>query len=48
MNFIILKKTRRKKNNIFLQNEAIVERMKMELENQFKRDAKKVNYDKIK
>ncbi|MDR7370110.1 sulfatase-like hydrolase/transferase [Flavobacterium aquidurense] len=41
-----IEKDPEEKNNVFLQNKAIAETMKTELENQFKRDAKKVNYDK--
>nr|WP_294924711.1 sulfatase-like hydrolase/transferase [uncultured Flavobacterium sp.] len=35
-------------NNILSQNKTIAEKMKIDLENQFKKDAKKVNYEKLK
>ncbi|WP_281298647.1 sulfatase-like hydrolase/transferase [Flavobacterium limnophilum] len=36
------------KNNVILQNEALAEKMKMALENQFQKDAKEVNLNGIK
>jgi hypothetical protein len=36
------------KNNVVLQSKAVAEKMKIALEIQFKKDAEKVNYEKIK
>ncbi|WP_163397629.1 sulfatase family protein [Flavobacterium fluviatile] len=43
-----VEKDPQEKNNVLLQNETLAEKMKIALENQFKMDAKKVNYDKLK
>lgn len=43
-----IEKDSQEKNNVISENKSIAEEMKTALENQFKKDAKKVNYDKIK
>ena len=43
-----IEKDPEEKNNVVLQNEALAEKMKIALENQFKKDAKEVNLNGIK
>ncbi|WP_163407401.1 sulfatase family protein [Flavobacterium ajazii] len=43
-----IEKDPQEKNNLVAENKSVAEEMKTALENQFKKDAKKVNYDKIK
>lgn len=43
-----IEKDPQEKNNVILQNKSVAEEMKIALENQFKKDAKKVNYEKLK
>ena len=43
-----IEKDPEEKNNVILQNEALAEKMKMALENQFQKDAKEVNVNGIK
>ncbi|OOV17459.1 arylsulfatase [Flavobacterium sp. LM4] len=43
-----IEKDPQEKNNLISENKSVAEEMKIALENQFKKDAKKVNYDKLK
>lgn len=43
-----IEKDPQEKDNLILQNKSVAEEMKIALENQFKKDAKKVNYEKLK
>jgi hypothetical protein len=43
-----IEKDPEEKNNVILQNQVLAEKMKIALENQFKKDAKEVNLDGIK
>ena len=43
-----IEKDPQEKDNLISQNKSVAEEMKIALENQFKKDAKKVNYEKLK